>query len=70
MLFKNNVFFIIIATVACTPIIPWLSKICTKNKVVSKVWSILGMIVPTALIVISALALAGDSYNPFLYFQF
>ncbi len=68
--FKNNIFFLIAAFIACTPIIPTVSKLCEKNKVTSRVYTVIGTVMPVILIVISALALAGDSYNPFLYFQF
>ena len=68
--FKNNVFFLIAACAACTPIVPALSKIFERNKFTLKIWTVAGTVAPVALIIISAFALAGDSYNPFLYFQF
>ncbi|MBR5410305.1 MAG: MBOAT family protein [Clostridia bacterium] len=34
------------------------------------VWGVLNVAVPAALLVLSVLSLVGDSYNPFLYFQF
>lgn len=70
MTFKNNMFFIAAAAIACTPIIPALSRAANKNKTASKIWTVFETVAPVALIVISAFALAGDSYNPFLYFQF
>lgn len=70
LLFKNNVFFLIAAVLACTPIIPFVSKLCQKNKVTAFAHSAVSSVMPVILIAISALALAGDSYNPFLYFQF
>ncbi len=68
--FKNNVFFIIAAVIACTPIIPTISRLCEKNKTLNRAYTVIGTVMPVILIVISAFALAGDSYNPFLYFQF
>ncbi len=68
--FKNNVFFLIGAIVACTPVIPALARLCEKNKVLNRVYTVIGTVIPVILIVISAFALAGDCYNPFLYFQF
>ncbi len=68
--FKNNIFFLIVTVIACTPIIPAVTRLCSKNKVTSRIYTVAGCVMPVILIVISALALAGDSYNPFLYFQF
>lgn len=68
--FKNNVFFLIAACSACTPIIPTLSSLLERNKLTYKIWTAAGTVAPVLLIIISAFALAGDSYNPFLYFQF
>ncbi len=70
LIFKNNVFFIIAALVACTPVIPAIRGLCEKNDTTKKIYTVIGTVMPVILIVISALALAGDSYNPFLYFQF
>lgn len=68
--FKNNLFFIIASLLACLPIIPVLNKLLDKNKYSAAVRDCIGAIIPIVLIVFSAFALAGDSYNPFLYFQF
>ena len=68
--FKNNIFFLIAAILACTPIIPAIGSLCKKNELTAKIHTVIGTVMPVILIVISALALAGDSYNPFLYFQF
>jgi alginate O-acetyltransferase complex protein AlgI len=70
LLFKNNLFFIIVACLAATPIIPVLSSLAAKNKLTAAAWRTAGAIVPTILVIISAICLAGNSYNPFLYFQF
>ena len=67
---KNNVFFIIISTLACTPVIPAISAIIDKNSLTQKAKAWVSAIIPMILLIISAFALAGDSYNPFLYFQF
>ena len=68
--FKNNVFFLAVAIIACTPVIPTLKKLFEKREMTHRVWAVIGVIMPVILIVLSALTLAGDSYNPFLYFQF
>ena len=70
LIFKNNVFFIVAALVACTPVIPAIRTLCQKNETTKKVYTVIGTAMPFILIIISALALAGDSYNPFLYYKF
>ena len=70
LLFKNNIFFLAAAILACTPLIPAISALCKKTKVTERVYVAISTVTPVLLIVVSAIALAGDSYNPFLYFQF
>ena len=70
LIFKNNIFFLAFAVLACTPIIPAITKLCNKNRVTSRIYTVVSTIMPVILIVLSAFALAGDSYNPFLYFRF
>lgn len=68
--FKNNLFFIIAAALACTPVIPAIKSLFSKWRATQRVWTVLETAMPLILVVLSALTLAGDSYNPFLYFQF
>ncbi len=68
--FKNNIFFISASILACTPIIPAISSLADKNRISSAVRDAVGAVMPVILVLVSAFALAGDSYNPFLYFQF
>ena len=70
MTFKNNIFFIIVSVLACTPVIPAISKLLDKTEFTAKAKAIISAAVPVILLVLSSFALAGDSYNPFLYFQF
>ncbi len=70
VLFKNNLFFLSVSCLACTPVIPSLAKLAQRTTVTERLWRILGTVAPVCLLVLSALALAGDSYNPFMYFQF
>jgi alginate O-acetyltransferase complex protein AlgI len=72
--FKNNLFFLVFSTIACFPvgkmvrnILGNLSKQNTAFFGVNAVWEAAH---PMILLLLSAMALAGDSYNPFLYFQF
>ncbi len=72
--FKNNLFFLIFAIVASTPLIRILrSKILSahhnRNRMPLLVY-IYDIVAPVVLLALSALALVGNSYNPFLYFQF
>ena len=70
MTFKNNIFFILLSVVACTPVIPAIKKLLGKTKITKAAGAALGTVIPVLLLVLSSFALAGDSYNPFLYFQF
>jgi alginate O-acetyltransferase complex protein AlgI len=69
-LFKNNVFFIIVSVLACTPIVPAISALLDKTKFTKAIKTAVGVVIPAILLILSSFALAGDSYNPFLYFQF
>ena len=74
MSWKNNCFFLILAILACFPIAPALGKLLTRmgrgSRTVSKLNAILSVAIPPLLVFVSLLALVGNSYNPFLYFQF
>ena len=59
---------IIIMTIGCTPLCKTLLE-RTGNKL-PRVVSVLAVILPLAAILLSTAALAGESYNPFLYFRF
>ena len=72
--FRNNIFFLIFAIIAVTPllktvrqkIIQWFK---TRNAVPYVVYAY-EIIAPIVLLILSTMALVGNSYNPFLYFQF
>lgn len=79
----NNVFFIIVAALACTPIVPMIqgafermrsrtlgSSDCVGMRMAVVIYDIVAAVIPVALVFLAMLALVGDSYNPFLYFQF
>lgn len=68
--FVGNIFFLIICVLACTPIVPAISKLLDKHSYTKKVSLVISAAAPAVLIILSLLALAGDSYNPFIYFQF
>ena len=74
LMFKNNVLFLIFACIAATPIGKNLTNLL-KNLTKGNVWSlrlygVWDVACPLILVFLSAMALAGNSYNPFLYFQF
>ena len=74
LLFKNNLWFLLFCCIAVTPLgkllrnmLGNLGQRSTVFRWVDAVWNVA---CPVLLLVLSAMALAGDSYNPFLYFQF
>ncbi len=82
--FLGNIFFLIVACVACTPVVPAIGRAYEKlrdalisgeksdsiSKVSVLAYDIVTMLLPVVLLFLSVLSLVGDSYNPFLYFQF
>lgn len=74
LLFKNNIFFLIFTIIAVTPlfkmirkkVIAWFKE---KNTIPYPVY-VYEVALPVVLLILSTLALIGNSYNPFLYFQF
>ncbi len=72
--FQNYWFFLIIAVVGCTPLMSRLGNllrnVSRNNKIALTAYGVADVLVPLILVVLSAMALAGNSYNPFLYFQF
>ncbi len=66
----ENIFFIIACAIACTPSVPKLNSILRKSRAGTYAADTIAALCPVILIILSAFALAGDTYNPFLYFQF
>ncbi len=73
-LFMNNLFFLILAIVACTPLVKVLSEKLSegagRSPTVGVVHTVVQVVCPIVLLLIATAMLVGDSYNPFLYFQF
>ena len=75
---KSYLFILLVAMIACSPIVPFLSKHLTAaaekegtvGTLARAVTNTVAVAAPIALLILSALALVGDSYNPFLYFRF
>ncbi len=72
--FRNNVFFLIFCAVASTPIGVGLRNLLKNLSLRGRglFWlnGVVEIAIPVVLLLLSAAALAGDSYNPFLYFRF
>lgn len=71
---QNNAFLLLAAVIASTPLMNLLdrsmAKFCRRMGI-PEVWdTITYCILPVALLILCTAALVGDSYNPFLYFQF
>ena len=73
-LFKSNVFIIVFCAVVSTPVIRKLGNMVRytymDKKGISIIYAVGRIVIPLLLLIISTAALVGDSYNPFLYFQF
>lgn len=72
-LLLGNVIFLAVAIISVTPLtkkaVTFLSK-AEEGTPVSKFYTVLSAAMPVLHLFVSALCLVGDSYNPFLYFQF
>ena len=74
LLFQNNVYFLAFCALACTPVGKGLRRALERLAGRSEVFYMLNgvweLVHPVLLLLAAAMALVGDSYNPFLYFQF
>ncbi len=74
MTFKNNIFFIIVAVIACTPLAKelykWMCRKCKTVVIFKYLRRIIEIAGPVLLLLVATMALVGNSYNPFLYFRF
>lgn len=74
--FLNNITFIIICIAAVTPLVKnlaeWLRKKAVNGSEMLSlnVYNVLNATLPVVLLLLSTIALIGDSYNPFIYFRF
>ena len=74
-LLRNNMFLLIVSVFACLPvmkILRWrLELFCGNRRGLRQIWNVvLYSVIPVILLLLSTAALVGDSYNPFIYFQF
>ena len=73
--FESHAYLLLIAAIASTPLLHWLKQKLEervwKRDTLSKVWNaVLYGAIPVVLLLASTANLVGDSYNPFIYFQF
>ncbi len=74
LLFKNNIYLLIFGMVAATPIFKIMRERLKEKSQTSTLFYVVyaasEVLIPLILFVLAVNALAGDSYNPFIYFQF
>ena len=70
----NYIFFLAIAVIAVTPLVHNIGRAISVASDRSAAWfrvnSVVQVAMPLVLLLISTMSLVGNSYNPFLYFQF
>ncbi len=68
---ENNLFLLAVSAVACTPLPRDLARRAADRFGGHPVWPVVrDCVFPIALLLLSTCALVGESYNPFIYFQF
>ena len=71
---KSYIVILAVSVIASTPIARNISvnlkHISLKSNGALAVYSVLQILVPVVLLLLSVAALVGNSYNPFLYFRF
>lgn len=69
---KSNIFLLVYAVLACTPLFKKISELLSsdKNKFLTISGKVINLLLPAILLLLSTIALVGNSYNPFLYFRF
>lgn len=72
--FMGNIYFLVFCIIACTPLSKRIRKVFAKfsheNSGIFCIFSIAEAILPILLLFLAFICLIGNSYNPFLYFQF
>ncbi len=74
-LLKNNVFLLAVSAIACTPLVKTMANGAgtrlRRSRSGERLFNLMAYIVfPIILLLLSTASLVGDSYNPFIYFQF
>ena len=72
---KSNMYLLAVSVLASTPIMKRLRQVlepfCHRRGNLGVYWDVFFYsILPVCLLLLSVACLVGDSYNPFIYFQF
>lgn len=74
MQLQSHAYLLIVCILVCTPLAKMVKgkmETLTSGKTMGKVWKgIFYSLIPAILLLLSTACLVGDSYNPFIYFQF
>ena len=74
MQLQSHLYLLVVCVTVCTPLAKWIRgrmEAVTEGKAIGKIWDIVFYsLIPAALLLLSTACLVGDSYNPFVYFQF
>ncbi len=74
IVFQNNLFLLLFCCIAVTTFGSWLRKLLIRiayhNHQIPYGMHVIDALTPAVLLLLSTMALVGDSYNPFLYFRF
>lgn len=73
-IFINNIIFLVVSLIAVTPFAKNIKKFFDNyskhNKLALSVKPVIYVAVPLIMVILSVFSVVGNSYNPFLYFQF
>ncbi|MCL1952519.1 MAG: MBOAT family protein [Oscillospiraceae bacterium] len=71
---QNNMFFLALALVACLPVTrllkQWAERVSARSKAAGRAVLALQYALVLALLLLSTIQLAGNSFNPFIYYRF
>ena len=72
---KSNMYLLAVAAFVSTPAMKWicsrLESVAYRYVALAKLWDVIYYaLAPVVLLLLSTACLVGDSYNPFIYFQF
>lgn len=74
IIIQNNLFLFVFCIIASTPLLKnigiFLKKLHMKNQWIPHILYVYDVIAPAVLLFCALFSLVGNSYNPFLYFQF
>ena len=73
--FDSHIYLLIVSVIAATPLMRILrfqfERLTGNSRAIQAVWRVVFYsVIPVILLLLSTASLVGDSYNPFIYFQF